>query len=127
MLNTLTYTTEIDRYMHQITHEPRLKDSSCAKPHAHENVKVIVSVETDEFIDFKTLKQVVEDIINTHLNGFNISYKLKIETTEQLANYIADETERCFSLFNDNPEYRPLVNVHIQETEKYGVSTCRSR
>ena len=105
----IDYTCDID-YSHRITKE-NLVDNACKCNHTHPKVTINVAVKTIVFKDFKAVKAMVENIL-VPMRGKNITDDFGIETTEDLARYILD---KCLTSARH-------VKVHIQETEKYGVS-----
>lgn len=106
----LTYRTRLN-YEHRIENIPEIEDR-CKKDHAHNNVEVIVKVETtSEFLDFKTIKDKVEEILED-FRGVNITDKFGLGTVEKLAYHLGNKIGNALNR---------QVDLEIWETEKYGV------
>ncbi|MFQ6025313.1 MAG: 6-pyruvoyl tetrahydropterin synthase family protein, partial [Nitrosopumilaceae archaeon] len=106
----LTYRTQLN-YEHRIEDVPVVEDR-CKSNHSHDNVEIIVKVETtSEFLDFKTIKDKVEKILED-FRGANITDKFGIGTAEKLASHLGNKISDALNR---------SVQLQIWETEKYGV------
>ncbi len=99
-------------YTHRIDDNDKLVDQACAVDHPHDNVLIEVAVPvTDEFLDFKTIKDKTLSILNNY-NGVNITNIHGITDTESLITQIKERLDKTF--------YRNC-DVGIWETPKYGI------
>ena len=107
----LTFRTQI-AYTHRIDDNDKLVDQSCAVDHPHDNVVIEVAIPvTEEFLDFKTIKEKTLSILNNY-NGVNITNIHGITDTECLITQIKKRLDLTFHRNCD---------VGIWETEKYGI------
>ncbi len=105
----LNYNTEI-ACSHQL---PNAYNEKCHNLHGH-TYKVSVEIEretliNDVVIDFKLLKDIIEELDHKHLNDF-----LPVPTTERLAEYLHKKIE------NELPS-NTIINVEIFESDKSSI------
>ena len=121
MKKYLEYTTNI-AFKHTIADRTELVDSVCLQEHQHDNVVIQVAVEvrSDKFLDFKTIKAVVENRLKPirALGNLNEVLRCQDATTEKFAEYVKDRVGH--DLVQLGYKYR-RIGVRIKETEKYGV------
>ena len=113
----ITYDTQL-RYSHILKDEQWVEDKSCLEVHDHNaTLKFEIQTILVEPIDFKKIKQVINDIITPYA-GENISERFGIYSTEDFACKLVAQVEIALA----NVGSRRIVNLHIQETMKYGVT-----
>ena len=113
----LTYYTELHFY-HSLKDEKWVEDKSCLEVHEHTSeFNFRIQAIPNETIDFKKIKQIVNDILIPYA-GENITEKFRIYSTEDFACRLVGEIEEA--LFSIGTKRK--VQLHIQETEKYGVT-----
>jgi 6-pyruvoyl-tetrahydropterin synthase len=96
-----------------ISDRPELVDKACAVPHTHTSkIRVTVPIFDHEFLDFKTVKKGVENVIGK-MRDKNITAEFGLGQTEEFVEYVANEVKKELK--------REKINVYIQETEKYGM------
>lgn len=112
----LTYRSNLN-YEHRIDNTPGVVEERCKIDHPHPNVEIIVKVETtSEFLDFKTIKDRVEEILENY-RGINITDEFGITTVENLATHLENKISSVLK--------RP-ISLEIWETDKYGVEISSS-
>ena len=111
-MKRIVYSTNLN-FTHMISDRPELVDKACAIPHTHTSrINVTVPIFDHEFLDFKSVKKGVENIVGK-MRGKNITDDFGIESTEEFVEYIAKAVKKELN--------REKVDVYIQETEKYGM------
>lgn len=101
-------------YSHRISDRPGLVDKSCCTNHTHDPAFLAIGIQvTKEFLDFKTAKNLIIDVIRQY-DQMNITDKYQIETTEDFMDRLVKEIKDKFP--------NRHVRVHLQETTKYGMT-----
>ena len=111
----LTYDTVIG-YSHKLRDVEWVTDKACLDVHDHQRVALQFKIQAlpDVDIDFKEINKIVENIIFKY-HQVNISEKFEIYSTEEFVCRIVDEVETVFG-------HTRKVRLHLQETQKYGVT-----
>lgn len=113
----LTYDTSL-HFMHTLKDELWVIDRSCLEVHEHTSqFKFRIQAILDDTLDFKIVKKIIEATMNQYRDQ-NISKKFGINSTEDFAIKLVDEVEIALS----SPINKRKVQLHIQETAKYGVT-----
>lgn len=110
-MKRIVYSTNLN-FTHMINDRPELVDKACAVPHSHTSrLRITVPISDEEFLDFKTVKQETEKVMD-RLRGKNVTKSFGIYQTEEFVEWVAKEIEK---------NLKRKVDVYIQETEKYGM------
>ena len=113
----LTYDTSL-HFEHVLKDEEWVADKDCLEVHDHTSeFKFKIQAIVDKKLDFKIIKKIIEATMSQYKDQ-NISQKFGINSTEDFACRLVDEIEIALS----SPIDRRKVQLHIQETEKYGVT-----
>jgi len=120
----LTYATGLT-FSHKLEDRTHLVDKSCIEVHKHTNSPIIVKVQAidGDFLDFKTIKEVVEDVLKG-FKGKNITEYAGITTCEEFTIFLVQEITRRFCNLDSirGYDFTRRIGVHFQETVKYGVT-----
>lgn len=113
----ITYDTSL-HFEHTLKDELWVEDKSCLDVHEHTSeLNFRIQAIHDEPIDFKKIKKIITTILSPYENK-NISKHYEIYSTEEFACALVDAVEAA--LFSIGVKRK--VQLHIQETEKYGVT-----
>lgn len=110
-------------YTHKIKFREELNDRDCTDMHYHPKVPIIVIVEaTNEFLDFKDLKECVEIPLKPLSSDSDLNAMLS--TDDATAEYFAQwlQKEVTYRLYQNGFGNRS-VRIILHETDKYGVDT----
>ena len=113
----LTYDTKL-HFAHVLKDEPWVVDKKCLDVHEHtSDLKFRVQALSDEKLDFKKIKKVIEGLLDQYRDK-NISQVLRVNSTEEFVCRLVGDVE--VALFSMG--HKRKVQLHIQETAKYGVT-----
>ena len=114
----LTYDTKL-HFAHVLKDESWVVDKKCLDVHEHtSDLKFRIQALPEEKLDFKKIKKVIEGLLN-HYRDKNISKEFEINSTEEFACKLVAQVELAISSSFQN---KRKVQLHIQETVKYGVT-----
>ena len=113
----LTYDVSIT-FKHNLKEESWVVDDSCLVPHEHTSeFEFRIQALPNEKIDFKKIKEIINAIMNQYIH-INITEIYGINSTEDFACKIVGEIEEALFTLGGKRK----VQLHIQETAKYGVT-----
>ena len=105
---------------HRIIDRSDLSDTACTKSHIHKNAKVTVEVKEgrEEFIDFKTIKYDLMDVLGICTEGESIDVNKLMEFEDATVEIFAAYIHKKMVIALSKSQYDIIVD--IQETAKYG-------
>lgn len=110
---TLKYKTEIS-CSHQL---PNAYNEKCHNIHGH-TYKILIKATTQELkndvvLDFKLLKDVVDELDHRHLNDF-----LEVPTAERLAEYLVERIKVASKDYNKDVK----IEITVFESDKSSIT-----
>ena len=95
-------------FTHYISNRSELTDKTCCNTHGHENVKIKVELLQSGWIDYKTMKQLIEPILDSYRGNIGEA------DTETI-------TKNMLSLLFKAFPKAAGIGIDIQETSKYEI------
>jgi hypothetical protein len=106
-------------FTHSIVPRPELVDEKCLNEHIHDDAVLTVVVES-EWIDFKSIKAIVQNVLKSFPNDGAIM-SLGVTDTEGFIDAIGKGViGGLLEVFDDMSGVK--VKVHLKETQKYAIS-----
>lgn len=91
---------------------PEVVDETCLSEHQHEDAELTIGIQVTEgrWIDFKNIKEMIEDILDTGFRG-----SIGQMDTETYVKLLKDRVALAVGV----PDYE--VTIELMETKKYGM------
>ncbi len=123
----IRYETFDYSFWHKITDKPKLVDKTCCTLHEHNPITVVVDVEdfADDFLDFKDVKMVVNDLLALARgsgDGKEITLNDILKTEDAtMEKFILWLQHRIKIKVDIKVKLARRIRIFIQETPKYGM------